>query len=208
MIGYVRFGKRLFDLAIVVPFALAALPTLLLVAALVRVVLGAPVLFRQERPGLDGRPFTLVKFRTMADTKDAQGHLLPDAERLGRLGRLLRNLSVDELPEIWNVLRGEMSMVGPRPLLMQYLGRYNAEQRRRHEVRPGLTGWAQLNGRNAISWERRFELDVWYVDHVSFLLDVRILLGTIWAVLSRRDIAAKGQATAREFMGSNSCASS
>lgn len=205
---YTRRGKRCFDLAIAVPFALVALSIGLAVAAVVRVALGSPVLFRQQRPGLHGRPFTLLKFRTMADTRDAQGHRLPDAQRLGRLGRLLRSLSVDELPEIWNVLRGDMSFIGPRPLLMQYLERYNAEQRRRHDVLPGLTGWAQLHGRNAVSWQRRFELDVWYVDHVSFALDVRILLGTVWAVLSRRGISEPGEATAREFMGNNSCASS
>ena len=205
---YKRRGKRWFDLALAVPFTVVALPVGLVAAGIVRARLGSPVLFRQKRPGLHGRPFTLLKLRTMADTRDAQGRPLPDGRRLGPLGRALRSLSVDELPEIWNVLRGEMSFVGPRPLLMQYLERYNAEQRRRHDVLPGLTGWAQLHGRNAVSWERRFELDVWYVDHVSFALDVRILLGTVWAVLSRRGISEPGEATAREFMGNNSCASS
>lgn len=205
---YRRRGKRWLDLAIALPAAVLAAPLMLTVAALVRVALGSPVFFQHRRPGLHGQPFTLLKFRTMTDMKDARGQLLPDAQRLGRIGRVLRSLSVDELPELWNVLRGEMSLVGPRPLLMQYLERYNVEQRRRHDVLPGLTGWAQLHGRNAVSWERRFELDVWYVDHVSFLLDARILLATAWEVLRRRGITEPGEATAREFTGGSSCASS
>lgn len=198
---YRRRGKRWLDLAIAVPAAVLAAPVLLVVAVIVRLALGCPILFRHPRPGLQGRPFTLLKFRTMSDARDARGQLLPDAQRLGRIGRVLRSLSVDELPELWNVLRGEMSLVGPRPLLPQYMERYNAEQRRRHDVLPGLTGWAQLHGRNAVSWERRFELDVWYVDHISLPLDLRILVGTVWEVVRRRGISEPGHATAREFMG-------
>lgn len=167
----------------------------------VRRVLSTPVLFTQERPGLHGRPFQLVKFRTMTDARDTAGNLLPDAERLTPFGRWLRATSLDELPELWNVLRGDMSLVGPRPLLMQYLDRYSPEQARRHEVRPGITGWAQVNGRNAISWEEKPTLDVWYVDHRNVWLDVRILALTVWKVLRREGIAADGEATMPEFMG-------
>ena len=171
------------------------------IALLVRVSIGAPIFFCQQRPGRDGRPFTLCKFRTMTASLDAAGKPLPDADRLTACGNFLRRFSLDELPEVFNVIRGEMSLVGPRPPLMQYLSRYSPEQSRRHEVLPGLTGWAQVNGRNAITWEQKFALDVWYVDHVSFHLDLKILLMTAWKVLKREGIAEPGQATAQEFMG-------
>ncbi|MFQ5932805.1 MAG: sugar transferase, partial [Nitrospiraceae bacterium] len=170
-------------------------------ALAVRIALGTPVLFRQRRPGFLARPFTLYKFRTMADEKDAEGNLLPDVLRLTRLGHFLRSFSLDELPELLNVLKGEMSLVGPRPLLMRYLERYSEEQARRHEVLPGITGWTQINGRNANTWEQKFEYDVWYVDHWSLRLDVKILLITVWKVLTREGISQPGQATAEEFMG-------
>lgn len=176
-------------------------PLLLTLGILVRLKLGTPVLFKQQRPGLDGRSFEIYKFRTMTDACDAQGNHLPDAERLTSFGRFLRKTSLDELPELFNVLKGNMSLVGPRPLLMQYLGRYTPEQARRHEVRPGITGWAQVNGRNAISWEEKFKLDVWYVDNRSLLLDLWILLMTLRKVLLSEDISQEGQATMEEFMG-------
>ena len=163
--------------------------------------MGSPVLFKQQRPGLHGKPFMMSKFRTMTDARDGDGNLLPDADRLTRLGRFLRSTSLDELPELFNVLKGDMSLVGPRPLLMRYLDRYTPEQARRHEVRPGITGWAQINGRNALSWEDKFTLDVWYVDHCSLLLDMRIILQTIWKVLRREGISQEGEATMSEFMG-------
>jgi len=170
-------------------------------ALLVRLSVGSPVLFRQRRPGKDGRPFTLYKFRTMVDTRNCCGKLLPDDVRLTWIGRLLRSTSLDELPELFNVLRGDMSLVGPRPLLMQYLDRYTPEQGRRHEVRPGLTGWAQVNGRNAITWEEKFRLDVWYVDNRSLRLDVKILVLTVWKVVRREGISQEGLATMEEFTG-------
>lgn len=176
-------------------------PILAVVALLVRLKLGAPILFRQQRPGLHGKPFMLYKFRTMTDARDADGHLLPDAERLTNFGRFLRRTSLDELPELFNVLKGDMSLVGPRPLLMQYLDRYTPEQMRRHEVKPGITGWAQVNGRNALSWEEKFALDVWYVDHLSLWLDLKIILLTIWKVLRREGISQDGHATMEEFLG-------
>jgi sugar transferase EpsL len=185
---YRRFGKRLLDLALVIPACLFLSPVLLLVAALVRLGLGAPVLFRQRRPGLEGRPFTLYKFRTMRDTCDAEGWLLPDAERLTVLGRFLRLASLDELPELFNVVRGEMSLVGPRPLLPEYLDRYTPEQARRHQVRPGITGWAQINGRQTIYFSKRLELDVWYVDHLALGLDLKILLLTIPRALASQGV--------------------
>lgn len=177
-------------------------PPLLLLSVLVRISFGSPVLFRQVRPGLHGRPFMMVKFRTMTDERGADGELLPDAQRLTAFGRFLRATSLDELPELWNVLRGEMSLVGPRPLLMEYLPLYSPEQARRHEVRPGITGWAQVNGRNALSWEERFKLDVWYVDHRSLGLDLRILWLTLRKVIVREGINAKGEATMPKFTGS------
>jgi sugar transferase EpsL len=192
-------AKRVFDAFVVVVSAPFWLPLLGGLVLLVRAKLGTPVFFRQRRPGLDEDIFELVKFRTMTDEKDSNGQLLPDARRLTSFGRWLRASSLDELPELWNVLRGEMSLVGPRPLLVQYLSRYDAEQRRRHEVPPGLTGWAQINGRNALSWEEKFSLDIWYVENRSFALDVRILWRTIWQVASRRGISAAGDATMPEF---------
>lgn len=193
--------KRGFDI-VVASAALALLaPLLLAIALLVRWRLGSPVLFAQHRPGLGGRPFRLLKFRTMTDARRADGTLASDAERLAPFGRFLRSTSLDELPELYNVLVGDMSLVGPRPLLMEYLPLYNAHQRRRHEVRPGITGWAQVNGRNAISWERKFDLDVWYVDNASFALDLKILWLTVWRVLRRQDIAGAGSATAERFTG-------
>jgi lipopolysaccharide/colanic/teichoic acid biosynthesis glycosyltransferase len=196
---YRRFGKRALDVAGAVLMLLATAPLALAVAALVRLRLGAPVLYRQTRPGLGGRPFELWKFRTMRDAADAGGRPLPDAARLTRLGAWLRRASLDELPELVNVLRGEMSRVGPRPLLLEYLPRYDAAQRRRHDVRPGITGWAQVHGRNAVGWEERFRLDVWYVDHLSLRLDLAILLRTVGHVFRPRGISAAGHATMPRF---------
>jgi lipopolysaccharide/colanic/teichoic acid biosynthesis glycosyltransferase len=193
--------KRLFDLLAAGLLLLLVSPLLLLVAMLVRLQQGKPVLFGQKRPGYHGRPFFIYKFRSMTDTHDADGRLLPDADRLTRLGKFLRASSLDELPELLNVLRGEMSLVGPRPLLMQYLERYSPEQARRHEVYPGITGWAQVNGRNALSWDDKFRLDVWYVDHWCFWLDIKILFLTFWKVFKREGISQPGHATAEEFMG-------
>lgn len=193
--------KRAFDLALILLSAPLTLPLLLALVVLVRIVHGPPVLFAQVRPGYKGQPFMLYKFRTMTDQRDASGQMLPDAERLTGFGRFLRASSLDELPELWNVLRGEMSLVGPRPLLMQYLERYNPEQARRMDVLPGISGWAQVNGRNNLSWEAKFELDVWYVDNWSLGLDIRILFLTVWKVVRRADINEPGNATAREFMG-------
>lgn len=169
------------------------------VACLVRVMLGPPVIFRQQRPGLKGRPFTIYKFRTLSEARDAHGNLLPDGERLTPFGKLLRSTSLDELPELLNVLKGDMSLVGPRPLLMHYLDRYTPEQARRHEVKPGVTGWTQVNGRNAITWEEKFDLDVWYVDHWSIGLDIQIIVITIWKTMMREGINQPGQATMEEF---------
>ena len=193
--------KRLFDLlASAIGLLILAVP-LALLAWQVRRKLGSPVLFTQVRPGLLGQPFRMVKFRTMTDERDASGALLPDAQRLTPFGRFLRASSLDELPELWNVLRGEMSLVGPRPLLMEYLPLYSPEQARRHEARPGITGWAQVNGRNAITWTDKFALDVWYVDHRSLWLDVRILSLTVRKVLLRDGISAAGEATMPRFEG-------
>ena len=177
-------------------------PLFLVLAIAVRLALGSPVLFRQRRPGYHGKPFDLVKFRTMTDSCSADGATLPDAERLTAFGRFLRSTSLDELPEFWNVLRGEMSLVGPRPLLTQYLERYSPEQARRHDVLPGITGWCQINGRNDLPWVEKFALDVWYVDHWSLGLDLRIVVRTFWAVLKREGISRAGHATNIEFMGS------
>ncbi len=193
--------KRFFDLALTVPGLILISPLLAVIAIAVRIALGSPVFFRQRRPGLMARPFVLYKFRTMSDEMDAEGNPMPDAVRLTRLGRLLRSFSLDELPELLNVIKGEMSLVGPRPLLMRYLERYSAEQARRHDVLPGITGWTQVNGRNANTWEQKFEYDVWYVDHWSVRLDAKILLITLWKVLTREGISQPGQATAEEFMG-------
>jgi len=193
--------KRVFDIIASALALLLLAPVLAGVALLVALKMGRPVFFRQQRPGLDGKPFTMLKFRTMRDAHDAQGRPLSDAERLTPFGRWLRATSLDELPELWNVLKGDLSLVGPRPLLMEYLPRYSEIQRRRHEVRPGLTGWAQVHGRNAVDWNERFELDVWYVDHRSFWLDMKILAMTVHLVLSRRGVSAQGEATMREFRG-------
>jgi len=193
--------KRAFDLTLALLALTVLFPMIGLIALLVWLKLGSPILFRQQRPGLHSEPFTLYKFRTMTDARDAQGNLLPDAERLTPLGRFLRSTSLDELPELFNVLKGDMSLVGPRPLLMQYLGRYTPEQLRRHQVKPGITGWAQVNGRNVLTWEQKFALDVWYVDHWSLWLDLKIIAGTVWKVLVREGISQPGQATAQEFMG-------
>jgi lipopolysaccharide/colanic/teichoic acid biosynthesis glycosyltransferase len=194
-------GKRLFDIIVAASSILILSPVLLSLSLLVRLFIGAPVLFWQERPGYKSRPFRIVKFRTMSEARDARGAPLPDLDRLAPFGRWLRSLSLDELPELYNILRGEMSFIGPRPLLMDYLPLYSPEQLRRHDVPPGLTGWAQINGRNAISWEERFNLDVWYVDHHSFWLDLRILLLTIWKVLTREGINQPGEATRSYFTG-------
>jgi sugar transferase EpsL len=194
--------KRTFDMVLAVLALFSLSPVLMTVAALTWWIQGLPILFRQRRPGKDGKPFHLYKFRTMNNCCDTMGCLLPDAERLTKLGRFLRATSLDELPELLNVIKGDMNLVGPRPLLMQYLARYTPEQARRHEVKPGMTGWAQVNGRNAITWEDKFRLDVWYVDHRSFGLDFKIILLTIWKILNREGISQPGHATAEEFMGS------
>ncbi len=200
---YRNAGKRLCDTVFAALGLIVLSPVMAILALAVRLTLGSPIFFRQQRCGLKGKLFTLNKFRTMTDSRDSEGKLLPDAERLTRLGRLLRSTSLDELPELWNVVLGDMSLVGPRPLLVDYLGRYTGEQARRHEVRPGITGWAQVNGRNAISWEEKFKLDVWYVDNVCLSLDLRILAVTAWKILKREGITQPGQATAEEFMGSS-----
>jgi len=193
--------KRLFDLLLTVPGLVLISPILFGLAVLLRIRLGAPILYRQVRPGLRGRPFTIFKFRTMTNASDSAGRPLPDGVRLTPLGRFLRSTSLDDLPNLWNVLRGEMSLVGPRPLLLSYLERYSPEQARRHAVLPGMTGWAQVNGRNALTWEEKFRLDVWYVDHWSVGLDIRILWLTLGSVLRRQGITQLGQATAEEFLG-------
>lgn len=196
-------SKRALDLSLVVPGGVIALPVMVGVALYLRLAQGSPVLFRQTRLGLGGRTFELVKFRTMTDERDVHGALLPDRQRLTPLGRFLRRTSLDELPTLWNVFRGEMSLVGPRPLLPQYLGRYSTDQARRHEVPPGITGWAQIHGRNAVGWEERFRLDVWYVDHGSLLLDLSVLWRTIWVVFRGAGIHQEGEATMQEFQGSD-----
>ncbi len=196
---YISHGKRIFDLALVIPGSVVLLPVLIIVALLVRFKLGSPMLFKQMRPGLREKPFTILKFRTMTDERDADGKLLPDVQRLTTFGAFLRKTSIDELPELINVLKGNMSLIGPRPLLMQYLTRYTPEQARRHEVKPGITGWAQVNGRNAITWKEKFKLDVWYVDNQSFWLDIKIIFMTIWKIFKREGINQQGQATMEEF---------
>ena len=194
--------KRLFDLVLALVVLVLFSPLILLVAFLIRVKMGAPVIFRQQRPGYRGKPFYLYKFRTMTAEVDEKGNLLHDEKRLTPLGAKLRKLSIDELPQLFNVIRGELSFVGPRPLLMEYLERYSEEQARRHEVRPGITGWAQVNGRNAITWEEKFKLDVWYVDNRSFWLDMKILWLTLVKVLRAEGISGEGTATMTKFMGS------
>jgi sugar transferase EpsL len=200
---YRLFGKRLLEIILCLITLVVTGPLLVLVTMFVRSKLGAPVLFHQMRAGLHGKPFMIYKYRTMRDLRDANGALLPDAERLTPFGELLRRSSLDEMPELINVLKGEMSLVGPRPLLVHYLERYTREQMRRHEVRPGITGWAQVNGRNVLSWEEKFALDVWYVDHVSLWLDIRIIALTLWKVLRREGISQAGHVTAEEFRGSS-----
>ena len=198
---YTRVGKRTVDVTAAALGLVVLSPVLAVVAGLVRTRLGTPVLFRQARPGLGGEPFEMIKFRTMTDARDAEGRLLPDADRLPPFGRFLRSASLDELPELWNVLKGDMSLVGPRPLLVRYLDRYTPEQARRHEVRPGITGLAQVSGRNALSWEDKFALDVRYVDQRSFWLDVKIVARTFLKVVRRDGISAPGETTMAEFVG-------
>lgn len=199
--GWRGMMKRVVDMVCAGAVLAAVSPVLAVTALLIRMMMGGPVLFRQVRPGRYERPFTLLKFRTMNDARDSEGHLLGDRERLTRLGQYLRACSLDELPQLWNVLRGDMSLVGPRPLLMEYLEYYTAEQARRHEAMPGVTGWAQIKGRNALSWEEKFALDVWYVDNWSLALDLRILLTTIGRVLRRQGITEQGNATMSKFDG-------
>lgn len=194
--------KRVLDIAIASTALVLLSPVYALVAYKVKKNLGSPVLFRQVRPGLHGKSFEMIKFRTMKDAVDAQGNSLPDSERLTPFGKMLRATSLDEMPELWNVIKGDMSIVGPRPLLMEYLPLYNAEQAKRHDVRPGITGHAQVNGRNAISWEKKFELDTWYVEHQSLWLDFKIMLKTIQKVIAKDDISAEGEATMSKFTGS------
>src|SRR5690554_6096148 len=194
--------KRVFDIIVSVVALILLLPVFLVVMILVRIKLGSPIFFRQVRPGKDSKPFVMIKFRTMLEASDEEGNPLPDSERLTPFGQFLRSSSLDELPELWNVLKGDMSLVGPRPLLMEYLPLYSPEQYRRHEVRPGLTGWAQVNGRNSLSWEEKFRLDVWYVDNRSLWLDIKILFLTVKKVVVRDGISADGEATMPKFTGS------
>jgi len=194
--------KRLFDIVLALILIIVFLPFYIIVTILILTKMGSPVLFRQQRPGLNSDIFGIYKYRTMTNEKDENGNLLPDEQRLLGLGKTIRSLSLDELPQIFNVLKGEMSFVGPRPLLIEYLDRYNDEQKRRHDVKPGITGWAQVNGRNAISWEQKFEYDVWYVDNQSFWLDIKILWMTFLKVVKRSDISSDSSATMEKFMGS------
>jgi len=193
--------KRVFDLLLSIPVLILVSPVIIVVTLLVRMRLGSPVFFSQLRPGLHARPFYMLKFRTMTNTRGSDGRLLSDDKRMTRLGNFLRRTSIDELPEFINVFKGDMSLVGPRPLLMQYLDRYTPEQARRHEVKPGITGWAQIHGRNALTWEEKFKLDVWYVDNWSLWLDIKIIAMTIWKILQREGISQPGQATMEEFKG-------
>ena len=200
---YANFFKRLFDFILALLAVIVLSPILLIVAVLVRTKLGSPVIFKQERPGLHGKVFTLYKFRTMTDAKYENGDFLPDEVRLTKFGKLLRSTSLDELPELFNIVKGDMAIVGPRPLLVRYLPLYNEHQRHRHDVRPGFTGYAQVNGRNSISWEEKFDLDVYYTQNVSLLLDIKIIFKTIKVVLVREGISSETSATMEEFMGSN-----
>lgn len=195
--------KRLFDFIVALSAFVMLLPIIVIVAILIRTKLGSPILFTQNRPGLHGKVFKMMKFRSMLDAKDKHGNLLPDNERMTKFGAFLRSTSLDELPGLFNVLKGDMSLVGPRPLLVQYLPLYNSEQAKRHNVRPGITGWAQVNGRNAIGWDEKFKLDVWYVENQSFLLDMKILLLTVKKVFIREGISADGHVTIEPFKGSN-----
>jgi lipopolysaccharide/colanic/teichoic acid biosynthesis glycosyltransferase len=200
----IPISKRLFDLILTIPGLVLISPILFVISILIRIKLGKPILFRQVRPGYQNRLFTVFKFRTMTDERDEGGNLFSDKDRITPFGRFMRNLSIDELPELINVLRGEMSLVGPRPLLLKYLERYSPEQIRRHEVLPGMTGWAQINGRNTITWQDKFRFDVWYVDNMSIWLDIKILALTLWKVVRREGISQEGHATAEEFMGNSS----
>tara|TARA_B100000767_G_C19738169_1_gene524886 strand:+ start:970 stop:1572 length:603 start_codon:yes stop_codon:yes gene_type:complete len=193
--------KRLIDFSVSLSALILLFPILLIIAVLVRIKLGSPILFRQIRPGLHAKPFMMIKFRTMTGDLDVNGDLLPDSERLSMFGQFLRSSSLDELPELWNVVKGDMSLVGPRPLLKEYVTLYSREQARRHKVRPGLSGWAQVNGRNAISWEEKFKLDVWYVDNQSILLDIKVIVLTLKKIIARDGISADGEATAKYFKG-------
>lgn len=192
---------RIFELIAAILILLLLSPIILILVLIIRLWLGEQVFFRQERPGLHGHPFEMIKFRTMTDARDSDGRLLPDCDRLTRFGKFMRATSIDELPELWNVVKGDMALVGPRPLLMEYLPLYSHRQMRRHEVRPGITGWAQINGRNALSWDEKFALDIWYVDNRSFMVDLRILVMTVIQVIKRDGISAKGEATMPHFMG-------
>ena len=196
-----QFLKRAFDIIFSLAWLIGFSPLLIIVAILVRIKLGSPILFIQERPGMGAKPFLMVKFRTMTDAKDESGNLLPDEVRLTAFGRFLRSTTLDEFPEMWNVLVGDMSVVGPRPLMMRYLPRYNSFQARRMEMKPGVTGWAQINGRNALSWDEKFALDVWYIDNSSFWLDLKIVVKTFFVVLNRRNINSSKAATMEEFWG-------
>ena len=196
-----QFLKRAFDIIFSLAWLIGFSPLLIIVAILVRIKLGSPILFIQERPGMGAKPFLMVKFRTMTDAKDESGNLLPDEVRLTAFGRFLRSTTLDEFPEMWNVLVGDMSVVGPRPLMMRYLPRYNSFQARRMEMKPGVTGWAQINGRNALSWDEKFALDVWYIDNTSFWLDLKIVVKTFFVVLNRRNINSTKAATMEEFLG-------
>ncbi|WP_430742420.1 sugar transferase [Bacillus atrophaeus] len=195
-------AKRVFDLTAAILLLCCASLIIVFAMCIIRLKIGSPVFFTQVRPGLNGKPFTLYKFRTMTDERDKEGNLLPDEARLTKTGKLIRKLSIDELPQLWNVIKGDLSLVGPRPLLMEYLPLYTNKQSRRHEVKPGITGWAQVNGRNAISWEKKFELDVWYVDHRSFFLDLKILFLTVRKVLISEGIHQSDHATSERFRGS------
>ncbi|AKL86417.1 sugar transferase [Bacillus atrophaeus] len=195
-------AKRVFDLTAAILLLCCASLIIVFAMCIIRLKIGSPVFFTQVRPGLNGKPFTLYKFRTMTDERDKEGNLLPDEVRLTKTGKLIRKLSIDELPQLWNVIKGDLSLVGPRPLLMEYLPLYTNKQSRRHEVKPGITGWAQVNGRNAISWEKKFELDVWYVDHRSFFLDLKILFLTVRKVLISEGIHQSDHATSERFRGS------
>jgi lipopolysaccharide/colanic/teichoic acid biosynthesis glycosyltransferase len=198
---YRHYGKRVLDLLLTTFGILVLAPLMLLTALLVRVKLGSPVIFRQQRPGQHGKPFTILKFRTMTDARDSDGNLLPDGMRLTPFGRFLRSTSLDELPELFNVLKGDMSLVGPRPLMMHYLELYTPEQMRRHEVKPGITGWAQINGRNELTWKKKFDLDIWYVENYSLWLDIKTIIQTFLRVVRREGISQPGQATMPEFQG-------
>lgn len=193
--------KRLLDIIIAISAGILLLPVIIIISVLVKLKLGSPILFKQTRPGKHAKPFEMIKFRTMLDAVDASGNPLPDSERLTSFGKILRSTSLDELPELWNVIKGDMSVVGPRPLLMEYVPLYNAEQKKRHDVSPGMTGWAQINGRNAIGWDEKFKLDVWYVENRSTLLDFKIMLLTVKKVLKRDDINGEGEATMTKFKG-------